>query len=68
MHKISTYYLRSYRSDPQSSVGAMTPLKQVEHPEVWTGDSGTRVFAWGSKILRHISNVDDNIEIICYSL
>ncbi|KAH6821698.1 sister chromatid cohesion 1 protein 4 [Perilla frutescens var. hirtella] len=31
------------RSDPQSSVGPMTPLKQDEHPEIRTADSGTRV-------------------------
>lgn len=54
MHKIFTYYLRNYRSDPQSSVWPMTPLKQDENPEIRTGDSGTRVIAWGSKILLYI--------------
>lgn len=47
----TNYLLSNFRSDPQSSVGPMTPLKQEEHPEMRTVDSGIMVAAWGSKIL-----------------
>ncbi|KAL1542569.1 sister chromatid cohesion 1 protein 4-like isoform X1 [Salvia divinorum] len=43
LDKDGTAGLENERSDPQASVGPMTPLKQDEHPEIRNADSGTRV-------------------------
>ncbi|KAL0403396.1 UNVERIFIED_CONTAM: Sister chromatid cohesion 1 protein 4 [Sesamum radiatum] len=49
-------HCKTCRSEPQASIGSMTPLKQDQHPETRTGNSGARV-----------DDVDDHADLMDYA-
>ncbi|KAL0382589.1 UNVERIFIED_CONTAM: Sister chromatid cohesion 1 protein 4 [Sesamum calycinum] len=56
LDKIATAGHAGESSDPQASIGSVTPLKQDQHPETRAGNSGARV-----------DNVDDHADLMDYA-